>query len=337
VARDGPSDLPPDGSQLTTRFSVDRGRILRVLTFWLRPAFVLRVLNRFQLIAGFDRAMALASSALTALIPLAVLAGAVLPHVQAESVAKWLIDRYALTGGGAEAVRDTFAPATAANTDIGVIGALLLVIAILSFARAVQRLFERTWELPPLSVRNSANDLLWIAGLIVYLVISGVAHREIGTSRVQVGANLLLTPLTAIFLMWSGRVLSARRIAPRALLPFAIVASLALAVYFAGAAVYLPHLFSSYATRYGAIGAVFAMISALFGFMVALVASAALGRELADELNRIRAGERPPDDEIRREWDIFIREARSRWQTLRDQIDRLRGKQSPPGDDSAES
>ena len=331
------SDAPPDGSQVTTRFSVDRERIVRMLTFWLRPAFVLRVLNRFQLIAGFDRGMALASSALTALIPLAVLAGALLPHVQAESVANWLINRYALTGGGAEAVRDALAPSTATNSDVGLIGALLLVIAILSFARAMQRLFERTWELPPLSVRNSFNDLLWILGLIAYLVISGVAHREIGTSRVQVGANLLLTPLTAVFLMWSGRVLSARRIAVRSLVPFAIVASLALAVYFAGAAVYLPHLFSSYASRYGAIGAVFAMISALFGFMVALVASAALGREVVDELNRIRAGERPPDDEVRREWDAFIREARSRWQTLRDQFDRIRGKQPPPGDGSAES
>ena len=77
------ADTPPDGSQLTTKFSVDHERIVRTLTFWLRPAFVLRVLNRFQLIAGFDRAMALASSALTALVPLAVLAGAVLPHVQA--------------------------------------------------------------------------------------------------------------------------------------------------------------------------------------------------------------------------------------------------------------
>ncbi len=331
------SDTPPDGSQLTTKFSVDRERIVRTLTFWLRPAFVLRVLNRFQLIAGFDRAMALASSALTALIPLAVLAGAVLPHVQAEGVANWVIDRYALTGGGAEAVRDALAPSTATNTDVGVIGALLLVIAILSFARAMQRLFERTWELPPLSVRNTFNDLLWIVGLIVYLVISGVAHREIGTSRVQVGANLLLTPLTAIFLAWSGLVLSARRIAAKALAPFAIVASLALAVYFAGAAVYVPHLFSSYASRYGAIGAVFAMISALFGFMVALVASAALGREVVDELNRIRAGERPPDDEVRREWDAFITEARSRWQTLREQIDRIRGKQPPPGEGSGES
>ena len=331
------ADTPPDGSQLTTKFSVDRERIVRTLTFWLRPAFVLRVLNRFQLIAGFDRAMALASSALTALVPLAVLAGAVLPHVQAEGVANWVINRYALTGGGAEAVRDALAPSTSTNSDVGLIGALLLVIAILSFARSMQRLFERTWELPPLSVRNTFNDLLWIAGLVAYLVISGVAHREIGTSRVQVGANLLLTPLTAIFLAWSGMVLSARRIAAKAVAPFAIVASLALAVYFAGAAVYVPHLFSSYASRYGAIGAVFAMISALFGFMVALVASAALGREVVDELSRIRAGERPHDDEVRREWDALITEARSRWQTLREQIDRIRGRQPPPDEGSGES
>jgi uncharacterized BrkB/YihY/UPF0761 family membrane protein len=331
------TDTPPDGSQLTTRFPVDRERVVRTLTFWLRPAFVLRVLNRFQLIAGFDRAMALASSALTALVPLAVLAGAVLPHVQAEGVANWVINRYALTGAGAEAVRDALAPSTSTNTDVGLIGALLLVIAILSFARSMQRLFERTWELPPLSVRNTFNDLLWIAGLVAYLVISGVAHREIGTSRVQVGANLLLTPLTAIFLAWSGMVLSARRIAAKAVAPFAIVASLALAVYFAGAAVYVPHLFSSYASRYGAIGAVFAMISALFGFMVALVASAALGREVVDELGRIRAGERPPDDEVRREWDALITEARSRWQTLREQIDRIRGRHPPPDEGSGES
>ena len=36
------------------------GRILRLLTFWLRPAFVLRALTRFQRMVGFDRAIALA-------------------------------------------------------------------------------------------------------------------------------------------------------------------------------------------------------------------------------------------------------------------------------------
>jgi membrane protein len=90
--------------------------------------------------------------------------------------------------------------------------------------------------------------------------------------------------------------------------------------------VYVPHLFESYATRYGVIGAVFAMISALFCVMIVIVAAAALGREVGDELERIRQGERPPDDEIRQEWDAVIAETRSRWAILREQIDRRRGK-----------
>ena len=99
-----------------------------------------------------------------------------------------------------------------------------------------------------------------------------------------------------------------------------------LAVYSTGAAVYVPHLFSSYATRYGVIGAVFAMISALFCVMVVVVASAALGREVDDELARIRSGERPRDDEVREEWDAMLAETRSRWAVLREQIDRRRGR-----------
>jgi hypothetical protein len=79
------------------------------------------------------------------------------------------------------------------------------------------------------------------------------------------------------------------------------------------------------------------MISALFGFMLALVASAAIGREVFDELGRIRVGERPPDDEVRREWDTFMTQTRARWQTRRDQIDRIRRKDPPSQDGSTES
>ena len=49
------------------RWWADRGRVVRTLTFWLRPEFVLRVVSRFQKVAGFDRAIALASGALTAI------------------------------------------------------------------------------------------------------------------------------------------------------------------------------------------------------------------------------------------------------------------------------
>ena len=229
-----------------------------------------------------------------------------------------IIDRYELTGGGAEAVRDIFSPPSGTSTSLGVIGFLFLMVAVLSFSRAVQRLFEQTWELSPLSVRNTFNGLLWIGGLVVYTALSGVIHAVLGHTRLELTAALLGIPLSAVFLIWSGWVLSAKRIGRQDLLPFAIVGSAMLAVYSVGATVYVPHLFSTYATRYGVIGAVFAMISTLFCVMVTVVGSAAVGREVHDELDRIRRGERPAEDEVRRQWDEVTAEARSRRETLRD-------------------
>ena len=198
------------------------------------------------------------------------------------------------------------------------------MVAVLSFSRAVQRLFEQTWELTALSVRNTFNGLLWIGGLLVYVTVGGVIHAVLGLRRFHLTAALLDVPASVVFLVWSGWSLSAKRIARRDLLPFAVVGAASLAVYSVGAAVYLPHLFSTYATRYGVIGAVFAMISALFCIMVAIVGSAAAGREIYDELGRIRRGERPAEDEVRRQWDEVTAEARSRWDTLRQQINERR-------------
>ena len=65
------------------------------------------------------------------------------------------------------------------------------------------------------------------------------------------------------------------------------------------------------------IGAVFAMISALFTTMVIVVGSAAAGRELHDELDRIQRGQRPAEDEVRRQWDEITAQARTQWRTLR--------------------
>jgi uncharacterized BrkB/YihY/UPF0761 family membrane protein len=298
--------------------------VLQTLTFWLRPDFVLRVLNRFQRIAGFDRAIALASSALTATIPLAIIVGAVLPDIGGKDAADRLIDRYDLTGGGAEAVKDVFSPTNGTGTDVSIVGAFLLLVALLSFTRAVQRLFEQTWELKPLSMRNTGNGLIWIVGLAVYLAFNSWSHVALGRGKLELGATLLVLPVLAVFLVWSGQVLSARRLGWRDLVPFGVIASILLSIYTVGATVYVPHLFSSYATRYGVIGAVFAMISALFCVMLVIVASSAVGREVHDELGRIERGERPAGDEIQRQWANLIGETRSRFDTLREQINRRR-------------
>src|SRR4051812_31665351 len=309
---------------------MNRRRLVRTLTFWLRPGFVPRVVNRFQKVAGFDRAIALASGALTATIPLMIVVSALSTHLGGKDTADRIIDRYELTGGGAEAVKDIFAPPTGASTSIGVIGFFFLLIAVLSFTRAVQRLFEQTWELSPLSVRNTFNGLLWIGGLALYLGLGGVLHTVLGRSRLELSAALLSAPVALVFLLWSGRVLTAKRLARADLTPFAVIAAVLLAAYSVGAAVYVPRLFNTYATRYGVIGAVFAMISALFCVMVVLVGSAAAGREVRDELGRIRRGDTPAEDEVRRQWDEITAEARTRWETVQAQIEERRHRRQAP-------
>jgi len=306
-----------DPHRLGTREHRGRERVLRTLTFWLRPEFVLRAFNRFQKVAGFDRAIALASSALTATIPLLIVVSAAGTKLGGKSTADRLIERYDLTGGGAEAVKDIFSPPTGTSTSLGVVGFLFLLVAVLSFSRTVQRLFEQTWELTPLSVRNTFNGLLWTGGLALYLAVSGLLHAALGDGRLELAAALLDAPLSAVFLIWSGWILSARRLARRDLIPFGVVGAALLALYSVGATVYVPHLFDTYATRYGVIGAVFAMISALFAVMVLIVGSATSGREIHAELDRIRRGERPAEDEVRRQWDKVTAEARLRWETLR--------------------
>lgn len=300
---------------------IKRERLIRTLTFWLRPAFALRVINRFQRIVGFDRSMALASSALSALVPLALLSGAVLGGDAAERI----INRYGLTKEGAEAVRSVFS-AEGTGVSIGVFGVVFLAVSALSFARVTQRLFEQTWGLAPLGVRNTRNGLGWIFTLGCYTAVIGGLSAALGGGRFGLTAAVCEVPVTAVFLVWSGRILSAKRLTWSALLPFGVTAAVLAAVYSVGATVYLPRLFNSYASRYGATGADFAMLSALFGAMLIVVASAALGREVRDELIRIRQGQRPSDDEVRHQWDSVVEQTRSRWRAARKQFSHRRAK-----------
>ncbi|MCH0564124.1 hypothetical protein I3F60_04000 [Streptomyces sp. MUM 136J] len=270
--------------------------------------------------------MALASSALTTLIPLAVLLGAVLGGLVPSDASERIIHRYDLDGAGAEAVDSLFSASQTAGAGVGVLGALFLTISALSFARAAQRLFEQTWELKPLSVRNSRNGLWWIAGLGGYILVTGWISMVLG-GRLALSAVVCEAAVNAVFLVWSGRILSAGRIAWPDLIPFGITATILLAAYSLGAALYLPRLFNVYASRYGVVGAVFAMLSALFTVMLVLVASAALGREVREELILIRQGRRPSEREVRRQWDSVVEQAVSRWRRAREDVSHHPGQQ----------
>lgn len=294
---------------------VDRERVVRALTFWLRPDFLLRCARRFQALEGFDRAIALASLTFSALIPLGiVVSGAVSDH----SIGDHLVERYGLEGDGATAVNDLFDTGADLASGFSAFSLFLLLVTILSFSRALQRLFERTWELPPLSVRNTKNGLVWITGLVVYVAITGVVRANFNAGVAEILTGAALGGLSVVFIIWSGVLLSNRRITRHELLPAAIlVAAVAAVLAFAGD-IYVPRLFNSYAGRYGAVGAVFALISWLFVLMVGLVAAVAVGREVSVELDAIRRGEKPSNEQIQAEWAQVRRQAHEARQRVSD-------------------
>jgi len=232
------------------------------------------------------------------------------------------------SGPGAQAVRDAFSPAADVEASIGIVGFLLLIVTVLSFTARGSEAVRADLELPPLSVRNSFNGAKWLAAVVFYFAISGSVTGSIDRGVEQLVAWAIIAPLLAGFLILSGRLLSAQRIAWRDLVPFGIVGGGLLALYQFGATIYAPYAFNNYAAE-RRDRRVLAMVSSLFGAMVVLVGSAALGREVRLELDRIRDGIRPSDDEISKQWDIVIAGARERQAGAKAWIARHRPRRSP--------
>ena len=291
--------LNPDREPLQ-RAAARRGRhVKHHLTFWMRPDFVIRCARRFQTVTGFDRAIALASLAFTAMIPLGILVAELFPG---SDLGQRIVDRLNLEGDGAAAVERLFSGNESLASGFSIGGFFILVLAALSFARAMQRVFESTWDVPMLSIRNSLNGLRWIGGLMAWWAVVGtLASLDLSTTLHR-ALTLVVVPAGVAFAVWSGMVLTSRRIGPRLLLPGAIVTVLVLAIYGAASDLYLPGVFNGYVSRYGALGVTFALISWFFGAMVCIVGSTAVGREISDELASIRRGERPSTAQIDAEW-----------------------------------
>ena len=188
----------PRGRRRLVRRGFDRERAIRSLTFWLRPAFLLRVVHRFQRIAGFDRALALASITLTALIPLVIISGAVLTEIGAEDTAARIIDRYELTGGGAEAVEQLLSPTGDTTISVDLLSALFVLLALLSLTRAARGWSSKLGA----GCAQPAQHAQWPA---VGGRIRGVpgGHRfdpcSGGRGGPELGASLLVLPVTAAF------------------------------------------------------------------------------------------------------------------------------------------
>ena len=206
-----------------------------------------------------------------------------------------LIERFELKGASAAAVERVFAQPASVRDTLSVLGALLLVVSGLSFCRALQRLYERTWRLPALGIRATPAHLRWIAVVIAYVAVMGAVNAVV-SEWFGTGAKVAIG-LAGGFLLWllTPFLLLGRRVAPRALLWTALLTSVSMSALSAASVLYMPRSIASSAERFGPIGIAISLVSWLIAAGLVLAVAAVVGAILAERSATGHAGssERP--------------------------------------------
>ena len=123
-------------------------RLVRELHARFEPTFAGRCAERILELQPFERGLGLASRAFVAMLPLIIVASALSPAARSGGFAHGLIDRFGLTGQGASYVRRLFATPDQVRGGTTIFQIIVLVYAVLSFARLLARTYERAWRLP---------------------------------------------------------------------------------------------------------------------------------------------------------------------------------------------
>jgi membrane protein len=234
---------------------------------------------------GFDRAVALAGQAFTALIPLLIVYSAVRSDASGRDFADELIRAFELKGAAAANVRQAFAPSSEVESSISAFGALILVFSALSFTRALQRLYQLAWNQPSLGMRAAKWGLIWLAIVVITVTVRppllGAAHgvARVVLSIVVSGVVWLITPY----------ILLGRRVPWRRLGPTAAMTGIGMTGLGFASAIWMPHSVAVSAGQFGTIGIAFALLSWLVGYGMVLVITAAGGSAIDARLREYRA------------------------------------------------
>jgi membrane protein len=232
------------------------------------------VLDEMVRIEVIDRALALASKLFVAVIPLSIILKAIVPG--SGSFGQDLVVGFGLSGLGASATRTLFATGGEVRGAVSVIGVVIVLYSVLSFTRALQRVYLNVWRLHPQPFDALARQVAWMVGFVVYsALLSPLRDLEHGRN-LGVLYTAAAIALGAAFWVWTPYVLLGRRIQWRRMLPTGLLTAAAISLYSIGTSLFLPAIFTRNAERYGLIGIAFGLVTWLFAYAGVVVVCAVL-------------------------------------------------------------
>jgi membrane protein len=270
-----------------------RSRVQRVRAWALEMLDVVpglrRLVNELVRVEIIDRAMVIAAQGLLALVPLLIVLAAFLPA----DLGNFVLDHFeSVTGVGAA---DTASAHTALTSDqvraqTGAIGVLITLFSATSFARAIQRMYERVWGRRHIGgVAGTRRCFFWLTGWLVLLQIVAFLGTHVDGGRGSSPLRALVQVVAGTMLWWwTPWALLIGRESWRRLLPGAVLTGVCTVIYARGSSLVMPQYVKNSAQQLGTLGLVLSATTWLIGFAFVMVVAAIVGRVLVED-ERIHA------------------------------------------------
>ncbi|MFC5492375.1 YhjD/YihY/BrkB family envelope integrity protein [Nocardioides caricicola] len=318
-------DRPATAREASTPMDVAAWRERATATFELRRdqakdlvdriPILGRLLNEVVRVEFIDRCMLIAAQGLLALIPMLVVLAAFLPDLTSAGIESF--SNAAGLGERGEGQVTAQVTPDQVRAQTGLIGIAITLFSATSFARAVQRMYERIWDVTHVGgVSGTRRCFLWLLGWLMTLQLVGALRTLMNgvDGLVADGLRLAIQALLLSALWWvTSWVLLFGRVPWHRLALGAVLTGTLGLLYNRGSSLVMPVYVDANADQFGTLGVILAVSTWLIGFAAVMVGSAVVGRvvsedptvrrlvssalELAAEVRRQLARLRPRPDE----------------------------------------
>ena len=249
-----------------------------------------RLVNEFIRIELIDRCMLIAAQGLLALIPMLVVIAAFFPHLSAEAVGSFT-DATGLGSGGDSQIQSQV-DEDQVRAQTGLIGIAITFFSATSFARAIQRMYEKVWQQHHIGgFSGMRRCFLWLIGWLLTLQLVGALRTFLGAVDGFMGVTVRLgVQMALVSLLWwaTSWVLLFGRVAWRRLVLGALLTGVVGVVYTRTSGRLMPAYVDSNADQFGTLGVILAISTWLIGFAGILVAAALVGRVVSEDPTVLR-------------------------------------------------
>ena len=169
----------------------------------------------------------------------------------------------------------------------GLIGIAITLFSATSFARAIQRMYERIWDIRHIGgVSGTRRCFLWLFGWLVTLQLVGGLRTMLNGLDGLAGQGVRLgLQMLALSLLWwvTAWVLLFGRVSWNKLALGAVLTGCFGVVYNRTSSLVMPAYVNANSEQFGTLGVILAISTWLIGFAAVMVASAVVGRVISED------------------------------------------------------